>query len=343
MHIPRPSASESGQLLRYLDAALRATGVDADAVLHRLGLTAADLQRAELRTLLLGRRAYFAAVQAVSGAPHAGLLMAPQVPVPTQFLPTYLLLSSDTLRAGWQRVAPYLRLVSDALDGRLVEDGGEVRALIESGGALDDPLDGHGELLLACGILRVLERMTGGDFRPRRVDLRSPAPKDSAPFEALFGCPVRFDCPASALVFAAALLDRPAPFPDPALLQVHTAVAEQALAELARDDVRRAAAALLEQAGGEGRFPDLEQLATRLQMTPRQLRLRLQAAGCRYTDLLDAARLRLAQRLLRDPALPLAEVADRCGFSEQSAFQRAFRRWTGTTPQRWRDQPPLAT
>ena len=100
MRIPHPSASESGQLLRYLDAALRAAGVDADAVLRRLGLTAADLQRPDLRTPLLGRRAYFAAVQSVSGALHAGLLMAPQVPVPTQFLPTYLLLSSATLRAG---------------------------------------------------------------------------------------------------------------------------------------------------------------------------------------------------------------------------------------------------
>lgn len=345
MSPPPFKASESGQLLRYLDAAARAAGLDADAVLLRVGLSTSDLEHPELRTPLAGRRSYFAAVEAVSGAPHAGLLLAPWVPVPTQFLPTYLLLSSRNLREGWQRVAPYLRLVSDALDGGLLEQDGEVRALIESGGPLAQAADGHGELLLARGIQRVLERMSGGAFRPLRVDLRCPPPDDPAPYRAIFGCPLRFAQPASALVFEPHLLDLPGPFPDPALLEVHAAVAEQALAALARNDIRLAVSRLLEQrlsaAGAQG-LPGLEALAEELSLSQRQLRLRLQAAGSRYGELLDAVRLRLAQRLLREQALSLAEISARCGFSEQSAFQRAFRRWTGQTPQRWRDQPPAA-
>ena len=337
---PEPTtASESGQLLRYLDEALRRAGVDADAVLARVGLSRSALQRETLRTPVMARPAYFAAVQAVSGTAHPGLLLAAHVAPPTRFLPTYLLLSSATLREGMARVTRCLRLVSDALDGSLVEHADEAAFVIESGPGPHD--GGHGELLLARGIQLVLQRVTGGAFITRRLHLRPAQTPAHHGCAALFGCPVHFHQPHSALVFSQHLLDLPSPFPDPQLAALHTAAAEAALLALDQGDVVRALRRVFAQSLEQGR-PTLTATAAQLGLSERQLRLRLSSAGVGFEPLLDDFRRTLAQRLLREGESSLSQIAWLCGFSEQSAFQRAFKRWTGLSPLQWRSTQPAA-
>jgi AraC-like DNA-binding protein len=57
-----------------------------------------------------------------------------------------------------------------------------------------------------------------------------------------------------------------------------------------------------------------------------------------FQDLVDSLRSDLAQRYLQNPSFAINEVAYLLGFSEPSAFNRAFRRWTGTSPGEWRAQ-----
>jgi AraC-like DNA-binding protein len=82
--------------------------------------------------------------------------------------------------------------------------------------------------------------------------------------------------------------------------------------------------------------PTLEGLAARLELPPRSLQRLLSAEGTSYSGLLDELRHELALGYLRRRDLALAEVSFLLGFAEQSAFQRAFRRWTGTSPAEWR-------
>jgi AraC-like DNA-binding protein len=82
--------------------------------------------------------------------------------------------------------------------------------------------------------------------------------------------------------------------------------------------------------------PTLEGVAARLGVPPRSLQRRLAAEGTSYNGLLDQVRHELALRYLRQRELALVEVAFLLGFAEQSVFQRAFRRWTGTSPAEWR-------
>ncbi|HSW14260.1 MAG TPA: Wzz/FepE/Etk N-terminal domain-containing protein [Solimonas sp.] len=86
-----------------------------------------------------------------------------------------------------------------------------------------------------------------------------------------------------------------------------------------------------------GELPEAAAIAEELSMTPRVLRDRLQAQGLNLRDLQDEARRDAACWWLRHSDAGLAEVAQGCGFSEQSAFQRAFRRWTGQAPAQWRE------
>jgi AraC-like DNA-binding protein len=77
-------------------------------------------------------------------------------------------------------------------------------------------------------------------------------------------------------------------------------------------------------------------IADDLNMSPRTLQRRLGEHGLSYQSLLDAVREQLACRYLQQNNLTYLELAYLLGFSEQSAFNRAFRKWTGTPPGQYR-------
>ena len=82
----------------------------------------------------------------------------------------------------------------------------------------------------------------------------------------------------------------------------------------------------------------LEHVADSLRMPPRSLQRRLQAEGLSFRDLLDEWRRARALSLVTNTRLPLSEVSEALGYSEQSVFTQAFRRWYGGTPYRFRTQ-----
>jgi YesN/AraC family two-component response regulator len=82
--------------------------------------------------------------------------------------------------------------------------------------------------------------------------------------------------------------------------------------------------------------PTLEHLSKRLHMSARTLHRRLAAEGTTFRSVVTKLRMELADRALREPHLPIGEIAFRLGFSEPSAFHRAFKRWTGWQPLAYR-------
>lgn len=119
-------------------------------------------------------------------------------------------------------------------------------------------------------------------------------------------------------------------------------IADQCERELAllgpvgdEDLLRRVRAALVNESG---RYPDLQAIAQRVHLSTRTLIRRLAEHGVRFQQLLDEARHRDSVRLLQDPTLTLAIIAERLGFSTAANFSRAFQKWTGTTPGGFRRQ-----
>jgi AraC-like DNA-binding protein len=96
-------------------------------------------------------------------------------------------------------------------------------------------------------------------------------------------------------------------------------------------DVRAAVGAELR--GGD---PTLERVAARMGMSGRTLQRRIDEQSLRFGELVDEVRSALAKAYLQDRQMALCEVAFLLGFADQSAFGRAFKRWTGVTPGRWR-------
>jgi AraC-like DNA-binding protein len=160
---------------------------------------------------------------------------------------------------------------------------------------------------------------------------------DDARHRAFFGAPVRFGAPHTELVFDRATLDLALTSADPNLLAILLPTAEEKRARKATDApmtdrVRRQLRSALSNADTQ-----LDVLAKRLGMTGRSLQRRLKDEGTSFQALRESTRRDLADQYL-GKGLSFSEIAFLLGFSEPSAFFRAFKRWTGLTPFERRQQ-----
>jgi AraC-like DNA-binding protein len=158
------------------------------------------------------------------------------------------------------------------------------------------------------------------------------APDASGELTVFFGAPVLFDGSVSEIRFDAALLDEPVEGADPELRTLVARAAEDLLAKVPTTtgwSARVREHLLVNLARGA---PSLEETGRALGLAGRTLQRRLDEEKISFQQLLDAVRLELADRYLRDPERPVTEVAFLLGYRDASAFYRAFDRWLGMTP-----------
>lgn len=164
-----------------------------------------------------------------------------------------------------------------------------------------------------------------------------PKPSYAAKYQELFGCPVVFNAPENMLIFDAEHFFRP-------MKQANHLVRlamEKECAQLCQrlyDQETITEKIHKELALEPESFPTLEQMARRLHSTARTLRRRLSAECTSYKHILMAIRKAKAIGLLESTDLSLEEVAARLGFSDVSGFYRAFKGWTGCTPNTYRER-----
>ncbi|MFO7705224.1 MAG: AraC family transcriptional regulator ligand-binding domain-containing protein [Halopseudomonas sp.] len=163
-----------------------------------------------------------------------------------------------------------------------------------------------------------------------------PSPADCLAYEAFFGCAVHFAAKVTAVELPIADLHQGLPHSDAAVLGLLDQQAQAMLLALPDGDhFDRALQQAMVRLMSEGEL-GLPRVAAELHVSVRTLQRRLEQRQSSWRALLDRTREQLAGHYLRDPALTLGDIALLLGFSEQSAFNRAFHRWTGTTPARAR-------
>lgn len=244
-------------------------------------------------------------------------------------------LACGTLGEALQRLERYHRSVYDVNIAQVhpCPEGICIEWGVERGrpGALVD------ETALAA-LVQLTREFTAKPLRALAVDFVNPRPADVRPYQDFFGGPVRFGQPSTRLLLSARDLALPLRGADAALLALLDAQAERLLQEVAAVSEpvgvwRQALVGLIR--SGRTQLPAL---AHSLQMSPRSLQRRLAGQGQSFQSLLSQTRQQLAEAYLRDANVELAEVALLLGYSEQSAFTRAFRQWTGQAPLQWRRQ-----
>ncbi len=326
--------TDSGTLVRLAYRGLVNLGVDADEVLRRSGLDPSDLYRANLRTKFSGQPRFWKAAVELSGDPCIGLHLGQQMPVYKGQILEYLFLSSPTFGDGLNRVLNYQRLISDALHGQVSETPSPC---LTSYFAEHQYATSHLAEAMVLGLIKAFQAVTDGTFKADRIIFNHSPNTDIAEYQRIFQCPVEFNAKSFQLFFPASLLSYRSLYAEPELLNLHIQAADQHLAILQQQDliteVRSLLGALLE--SGE---TTLENVAGRLDVTPRHLRHQLDLAGTSFQRLLNDYRHSLARRLLSQTDEAISEIVYLTGFSEPSTFYRAFRRWEGTTPIEYRQQ-----
>jgi len=175
---------------------------------------------------------------------------------------------------------------------------------------------------------------------PLAVHLSLPAPDDPSAFDAHFACPIHFGAPRDAFEVSDAQLALPNRLGDASISHFFDTHLDHALTELPEDDgLTRRVRSEISHALSEG-VPTLTQMAKLLGMSRRTLQRRLAEVGVAYQALVSEVRRTLAEQLLRSSDYALAEVAFLTGFSDQSTFSRAFKRWSGQTPRAYRLSTP---
>lgn len=189
-----------------------------------------------------------------------------------------------------------------------------------------------------ASILTISREVSTKPVHPLAVYFKHPAPDSIVAHEAYFGCPVHFDTDRDALLISHDSLQTPNKLGDKSISEFFDSHLETELAKL--DDnsaLDRQVRRHVTQALSEG-VPLLSDVAGHLGMSGRTLQRRLSELGYSYQTLVDESRRQLAERLLRQTDYSLVEIAFMTGFSEQSAFARAFKRWAGQTPRNFRIQ-----
>ena len=180
-------------------------------------------------------------------------------------------------------------------------------------------------------------RMLVGDesLRPTTIGFVHAKPENVAPYFQILGCDVEFDCKNTYISFPVSMLTLKVEKADPALRALLDQQAHALLDILPNgDQFEQQFYKFVLRAMQDGK-PSMEDVASYLKISTRTLHRRLEERGLVFKELLQKTRQQLAQQYLKEGRLTLSEIALLLGYSEQSAFSRAFKQWLGVTPLRF--------
>lgn len=310
------------------------SGGDVDRI---FGVSGIDPELLAQPTLSLGLINYCRVMEEAarySGCDNFGLHYGRQFKPQSLGLIGYIGLCSATLEQALHNVANAFPWHQHDTLTRLVDKGDCWRLdyQVRHGAILCRRQDA--ELTLGM-FMNLIRHVAGKHWAPREVHFEHPRPAQWHEHCKVFDAPVYFDQPFNSLLIPKRDLARAMPDSDPLLLGVmqdairrlNSGTPQQNIVDQARAQVH------LLMLQGE---PVLEEVAEKMGLSSWSLQRRLREAGLSFTTLVDNVRCEMAKHYLQQRQLPISEMALLLGYSEVSAFSRAFRRWFGISPRQWR-------
>lgn len=330
----------AARTLRPVVAEAERQGVGAAELLAQVGLDAAVLEDPDARVPHALAVQTWLAAESLTADPFFGLNVATHADLSAYDVQVYAFFSSPDLRRGVERAIRHHRLSHDAATLSMHEDEDEVTLVhtLPAGPVLPPCI----AMWIAATWLRWVREGTGRRVVPRAV--RFPFPEPSArqvraELVDTFDAPIHYGAPHVAITLDRGHLALPMRAADPGLLAVLDRHARERLAALPRSDddfVNRVRTTLVEElADGD---PGAAHVAERLGMSVSTLGRRLKEQGTSHKEVLGEVRHQMAVEYLADPRVGVTELAFLLGFSEASAFTRAFKRWTGMSPREYRSR-----
>lgn len=328
------SSSVPSTIVRAVASTIRARGCDPQPLFARLGIDEAALTEAHGRVPADATARLWHEAPLLVNDPDFGLAVG-ETPNDALALAAYLFRTSATFGEGMLQIGSYYRVFNDVHPLHVEQnfDDGSVSVVVRT---KDDPLPAprHAVEFAFSWFMSIARTVTGQDLAPIAVRFEHKAPASAAAHARIFRCPVRFDEDASELRFPMMWLALPLPTFDPHLREILEQQAKAELERLPSTHSKTYGARVREIARAQLRTvePTLETIALRMHMSARTLQRYLKEEGTTFQREIDELRRNVAENMLRENRASLAEIAMELGFADQSAFHKAFVRWTGRTP-----------
>jgi AraC-like DNA-binding protein len=318
--------------IRALSAGLVALGYAREELLGHAGLLPNELERpfAVVPDTAFGQ--IWAAAFAADPSPDLPVRVGLVTPMGAFGLLDHLIASARTVGEGLYTLQLFFRLAAATIRLTIEHQDGDSVGIVNDPPAPGDPISDAWTLALIVGRMCAV-----ADVKIALVDLTLPQ-GDPARFEEHFGAPVRLGRSLSRLYLGDGVWRQPLRTTDTPLHATLRSLAEQAeirafIVDPLGDVLRKTIAD-----GMPNGEVAVTELAERVGMPLRTLQRRLADERLTFRQLLDSSRQQRAQELLQEGRLAIAEIAYELGYGEQSAFTRAFKRWTGQTPRAWAAQ-----
>jgi AraC-like DNA-binding protein len=241
-------------------------------------------------------------------------------------------------RAGeiFERCERYFHLLSNTYVFK-VEQEGEISKVFLHRNAYRRGVELSNEATFSATVI-VLQAMTETDIAPVEISFKHQAPADLSSYEEAFRCPILFDQPHDFMAYQTTDLATRTAKADISIHQFLQDRVEEETRGIEVSSIKIAAdvEALIKDALPSG-IPSILQIGEHMGMSSRTLTRRLSESGLTFRDIIKKTQEKVSKDLLKNSSDTVSEIAFQTGFSEQSAFSRAFKRWTGQSPLEYRN------
>ena len=324
--------SDAGIFLWMVYQTMQKMNLDAAAIFASVHLPDQAPDKFVRRDNSTQSRFWHAAAE-ISRDQDVGLHVGINVPAFRGQVIEYLFLSSPTFGEGLKRTIRYQALLTDAMSFKLIVID-QTTAIISG---LSHPIRHYLECAIGI-LLNFFKYMSENTFTPIEIGLPFQHGAEAEEYFKIWGCSVHLGQQYGYIHFDSKLLDLPSAAHEPELLKIHEHHAESQLELLNKHQLIEAIEKILASGLLESREFDQEVVAGYLNCSSRSLRADLQLLNTTYEKVIAHYRERLARRLLSHTQESIDQIVYLTGFSEPSAFSRAFKRWTGETPTAYRQR-----
>ena len=305
-------------------------GVSEEAVLAEASLPKETLSVMGGRISLTDTLLLWRAAEALSNDPLFGFHMGQSLQ-PTQFqLIAFTMLSSETLASAVNKILKYQRLISDGGAFSLIPQR-QTSALIYRPTVSD--FSYHQIDAVIALVVNFTRWLLGREDAVLEIHLQHDVQSGLGCYQDFYQAPVLLNQVDNCIIFDSDLLEQRLPGYDSRLSAMHEQMADGQLKRLLEPNI---IAQVQEQFLASEPDVSRDEIAKNMAMSGRSLQRKLQQEGSSFQQLFDEYRHQRSLLLLQDNQLSLADVGLRLGFSENSTFYRAFKRWQGVTPGEYR-------
>jgi AraC-like DNA-binding protein len=335
---PPQGPTVSGTLINILKLYADRLGTDFGTLAHEAGVELTTLEDGQARVPARCVASIWRRLVSADDDPHPGLRFGQEMTrhYPGGSVLFTLMLNCPTIGCALENFIRYHRIMADIVQPlqRQVED--RVHLSWEAPFGYLPLHDDLAEALI-CIYNAILTHLSQGRLQPVEIRFTHPAPDDLSGYQRVFEAPLRFGAAQNELVIKRAALALEIQLANRDLYKLLERHASRIADTLERDTgwqhrVMRLTSEMLMR----GSPPDIEAVAKALALSRRTLQARLESEGTTFRRCLQAVRKQTALDYLSRPGASICDVAFLLGYSEQSAFNHAFKRWTGHTPMAYR-------